>query len=277
MKSCDVYPMHPVSSTRHCYEYDWTALKPLSSVYVIGSALPDFLLRAWPHIRVPIVLVTGDCDQTMPFDVLSEQQFKQFMAHPNLLAWFSQNLVLEHPKLHQIPIGMDYHTLSENTHHPWGPQQTPQNQEYMLTQIQKREGVRERKAYANFQFSMQTRYAQDRRDALKEIPADAVYYEPSLVNRFKTWVKQSKYEFVISPFGGGLDCHRTWEALALGSIPIIHSSPLNKMFEGLPVIIVDSWTDISFMKSPSIQKDPSLYPKLTLKYWTDLITSKKNT
>jgi hypothetical protein len=269
MKSCDVYPMNPVSSTRRCYDYDWATLKPNSSVYVIGSALPDFLLRCWPHIHVPIVLVTGDCDQTMPLDVVTEQQFTQFINHPNLLAWFSQNLVLEHPKLHPIPIGMDYHTLSVNTNHPWGPQQTPQNQEYMLQQIRKRETEREKKAYANFQFSMQTRYAQDRRDALKEIPKEAVYYEPTPVNRFKTWVNQSKYAFVISPFGGGLDCHRTWEALALGSIPIIHSSPLNKMFEGLPVLFVNSWADVSFDTLPVIEK--GLYPKLTLKYWTDLI------
>jgi hypothetical protein len=213
----------------------------------------------------------------MPLDVVTEQQFKQFVEHPNLLAWFSQNLVLEHPKLHPIPIGMDYHTLSEQTQHPWGPQQTPPNQEYMLMQIQKRNGERELKAYANFQFSMRTRYAQDRQEALKQIPADAVIYEPTPVNRFKTWVNQSKYAFVISPFGGGLDCHRTWEALALDCIPVLHSSPLDKMFEGLPVILVHSWAEVSLSKlleaSASIKKGP--HPKLTLKYWTDLIKSKQ--
>ena len=141
-------------------------------------------------------------------------------------------------------------------------------------QIQKRATKREKKAYANFQFTMHTRYAQDRRDALKEIPTDAVYYEPTPVNRFKTWVNQSKYEFVISPFGGGLDCHRTWEALALNCIPIIHSSPLNKMFEGLPVLFVNSWTDVSFAGS---FESACAHPKLTLKYWTDLIKSKQFT
>jgi hypothetical protein len=32
------------------------------------------------------------------------------------------------------------------------------------------------------------------------------------------------YAFVASPYGGGPDCHRTWEALILGCIPIVKSS-----------------------------------------------------
>ena len=54
-----------------------------------------------------------------------------------------------------------------------------------------------------------------------------------------------KYRFIISPHGNGLDCHRTWEALALGCYPIIKSSPLDCMFEGLPVIIVNNWNEVT--------------------------------
>ena len=54
---------------------------------------------------------------------------------------------------------------------------------------------------------------------------------------------QSK--FVLSPAGYGPDCYRTWEALLVGSIPIVKKSQLDPLFEGLPVLIVDSWSDIT--------------------------------
>lgn len=282
MKSCDVYPSHPVSSTRRCYDYPWATLKPHSSVYIIGSSVPDFLQRGWPLITVPFVLVTGDCDQTVPLDIVTEAQFKDMVENPKLLAWFSQNLVLDHPKLHPIPIGLDYHTLASSSPHPWGPQQTPANQEALLKAIQNRMPDRLVKSYGNFQFSMATRYAEDRRDALKGIDASAIDYEAKAVNRFTTWANQSKYHFVASPFGGGLDCHRTWEALALNTFPILHSSPLDAMFEGMPVLLVKAWTEVTPVRLQQFLEEhqssalkQSQHPKMTLAYWVQQIHKKQ--
>lgn len=44
--------------------------------------------------------------------------------------------------------------------------------------------------------------------------------EDEELNRAELWRRHGRYSFVISPPGHGLDCHRTWEALALGCIPI---------------------------------------------------------
>lgn len=49
--------------------------------------------------------------------------------------------------------------------------------------------------------------------------------------------------FVPSPAGNGLDCHRTWEALYLGAVPVI----LEKDFCGdqsWPVLVVPTWNDL---------------------------------
>ena len=273
MKSCDVYPPNPVSSTRLCYDYPWASLKPGASVYVIGSALPHFLMKAWDQIQVPFILVTGDCDQTMPDDFFTPANLALFLAEPKLLAWFSQNLTTTaHPKLHRIPIGMDYHTLAAHANHPWGPQQSPIDQEQILTAVRNKSVFKEPLAYANFQFSMNTRYASDRVDALAQLPRTLLHYEPIPVSRFITWAHQTKYAFVISPHGGGLDCHRTWEALALGCYPIVKSSPIDPLFEGLPVLIVKEWSDVSqerleaFLRLRTMDKE-----RLTLKWWTDQI------
>lgn len=47
-----------------------------------------------------------------------------------------------------------------------------------------------------------------------------VTIEKEELNRSELWRRHGNYAFVISPPGHGLDCHRTWEALALGCIPI---------------------------------------------------------
>jgi hypothetical protein len=274
MKSCDVYPSNPVSSTRLCYDYPWHSLKVGASVYVIGTALPHFLATAWDKIQVPFVLVTGDCDLTMPDDFFKPSDLAAFLAEPKLLAWFSQNLTsTAHPKLHRIPIGLDYHTLSEHAGHPWGPKQPPQDQEQILSLVAKKAAERLPIAYANFQFSMNTRYAADRLDAVAKIPKDSVFYEPFAINRFMTWAHQTKYRFVVSPHGGGLDCHRTWEALALGCYPIVKTSAIDPLFEGLPVLIVKDWSEVTQERLTAFSHDQQPSERLTLRFWTDQIRS----
>ena len=55
--------------------------------------------------------------------------------------------------------------------------------------------------------------------------------------------------FDVSPPGHGIDCVRTWEALALGMIPIVLIShpptPLDALFNELPVVRVRNYSEIT--------------------------------
>lgn len=53
--------------------------------------------------------------------------------------------------------------------------------------------------------------------------------------------------FVVSPEGNGIDCHRTWEAMYLRTVPIVTRSPVTEFFVdlGLPMLMVDSWSEIN--------------------------------
>jgi hypothetical protein len=99
------------------------------------------------------------------------------------------------------------------------------------------------------------------------------------VKRYISWKKQTTYAFVLSPHGNGLDCHRTWEALCLGCIPIVKTSPLDSMYDGLPVLIVDDWKDITIkllQNTVDNYKDrPFIYEKLLLSYWMNKIHSSR--
>ena len=86
---------------------------------------------------------------------------------------------------------------------------------------------------------------------------------------------------MISPHGNGLDCHRTWEALCLGCIPIVKKSGIcEDLFYKLPVLIVDNWKDVKVeLLKRTIDKFRNTtfnYEKLTLKYWMDNIESYRN-
>jgi hypothetical protein len=60
--------------------------------------------------------------------------------------------------------------------------------------------------------------------------------------RYRDLVVDSKY--VLSPPGSGTDCHRTWEAIYLGAIPIVLRSAWGFAEGELPVMIVDDWSEV---------------------------------
>jgi len=57
--------------------------------------------------------------------------------------------------------------------------------------------------------------------------------------------KLKSVRFVASPAGYGLDTHGTWEALLAGCIPIVPHSPLDPMFDDLPVWLVNDWNEVT--------------------------------
>jgi hypothetical protein len=225
------------------------------------------------------VLVTGDSDAAIPVQALTESAFQRLIGSDLLIAWFSQNLVFspkQYPKLRHLPIGLDYHTLASQ-HHSWGPRSSPKTQEDLLFAVAKKAKPfceRQIKAYTTFHFELGRG---GRQQAYDQIPRELIHYEPKKITRLVSWKNQTDFAFVASPPGEGLDCHRTWEALCLGCIPILLSTPLDDMFEDLPVLIVKSWTDVTpaLLKTTITNYKTREFrmEKLTLAYWVQQINS----
>ena len=276
LKSCDVHSALPISSIHKVIYTNIAKLKEGDSLYICSSAIPDFIQTIFPSIRVKFILVSGDCDEACPFQLFPTQEaFIRFVEDERIIRWYSQNTVyVQHPKLVQIPIGLDYHTMSAGDHE-WGKQMTPKQQEDQLKQIAIEAEplrMRELKAYANYHFHLERG---DRQEAFYHLPRELVEYEPTLIPREDTWQKQTKYAFVISPRGAGHDCHRTWEALCLGCIPIMKKSELDPLFRGLPVLLVENWSDVTreLLESTvsKIERGTFQMEKLLLSYWMDKI------
>jgi hypothetical protein len=202
--------------------------------------------------------------------------FEKYIDDPKLVHWHCQNLITVHPKVSHLPIGLDYHTnTNEREMHPWGLGSTPMVQESLLKSvIQNPLEERHFGCYVNFHFSeWGINQRGDRQECLSQIPKELCYFQPHYIQRKATWDSMSRFVFVLCPHGGGLDTHRLWEALILGCIPIIKSSGLDPLFEDLNVCIVKSWSDVNITRLVEhIQTmKPTDKKKLTLNYWLDKI------
>jgi hypothetical protein len=81
----------------------------------------------------------------------------------------------------------------------------------------------------------------------------------------------SKHKFVASPRGNGTDCHRTWEALYVGCIPIVIRHKMYDEWSDLPILQIDDWSDLNREMLEEFSSREFNYEKLSLSYWRDRI------
>ena len=135
---------------------------------------------------------------------------------------------------------------------------------------------REAKAFCNWHFSLDRA---DRRECADLLDKSVCYFQEQPIPMADTWEQQSQYQFVISPHGAGLDCHRTWEALLLGCIPIVKKAKMNDLFKDLPFIEVEDWGQINQAFLDDAKKQLSLktfnQEKLLMRHWKKQINQKQ--
>jgi len=102
-------------------------------------------------------------------------------------------------------------------------------------------------------------------------------WTPARQRREETLQEAGGFAFGLSVVGNGLDCYRTWEYLALGMIVVTRRTSLTDsgLFEGLPVVIVEDWSELTevrlreelarFGNRPSA--DPKIWGRLQTAYW----------
>jgi hypothetical protein len=251
-------------------------------VWVRVSALPQFVEEVLPRVRAHFALVTGDEDWSIPSDF---DRATDIISNEHVACWFTQNFDgnVRGRKILPLPIGLDFHTISNG--HRWGHSvATPGEQEEELELIRgtmPANMYRELRVHADFHFNKQGRaIGGESRHSVEAILRrnSCVEFQRNKISRLKLWRVKTRYAFAVSPHGNGLDCHRTWESLALNNIVIVKHSPLDSLYEGLPVAILDHWEDISEANLRRWQRQysglfvqPEVQKRLTNQYWIDRI------
>jgi hypothetical protein len=131
--------------------------------------------------------------------------------------------------------------------------------------------------FCNWHFSIDRA---DRKDCYRIVDHSLCEFQSAPLPMAAAWQLQSQYQFVLSPHGAGFDCHRTWEALLLGCIPIVKRATINDLFSDLPVIEVDDWSQITREKLSEwlqeIEENHFDRNKLTNPYWQAIIARSAN-
>lgn len=82
-------------------------------------------------------------------------------------------------------------------------------------------------------------------------------------------------KFVLSPPGYGWDCYRTYEAIAMGAIPIVQRTALaSDVCAGLPVLLVDDWREVTperLRREWEMRSRAPALTTMTMRYWRDRI------
>lgn len=284
--ACDIHPANPQSSIANTTyldsipgqlsDYIKKNAVATPSVFVPSDGLNYFANQILPQLKNAFILVSGDSD--LPINETSLGcTLENLLANPLIVAWHAQNRDFDHPKLHSLPIGINLHNLWSNPLQWGGGSILPTLQELQLQTIAEQAPSflsREQKIFCNWHFSIDRA---DRKNCLDKIDKSVCFFQPDPRPMVETWEMQSKFQFVLSPHGAGLDCHRTWEALLLGCIPIVKAAKINDLFQGLPVITVGDWEEINqqFLVNAAndITRKTFNLEKLSMRYWKSKIKS----
>jgi hypothetical protein len=166
------------------------------------------------------ILVTHNSDQK--FTTIHLNQIKPYVSHI-----YAINCEIKDPLVSPIPLGFV------------DSKYKPHNK---FIEIKNKELEKSILCYMNFAINTNPSKRQECWNTF--INQDWVCKESNIPPEdFYNQVAKSKY--VLSPEGTGIDCHRIYESIYLGSIPILKTSELDYFYKDLPVIIVNNWNQIT--------------------------------
>jgi hypothetical protein len=213
----------------------------------------DYISRALGAIRRrkrECVLITGKSDYSIGYD-----EFKNRPAQ--IKKWFAVNVDYEHPDLIPIPLGCE----------------NPKSRGYsgdmrVIQDVIDKKNKKTNLVMLNCNITTNVAIRQPIVDEFKD--KDWVTYYPYGLKFSDCVDKMSRSKYIICPPGNGIDCHRVWEALAVGTIPIVQRSIHFEGLSDLPILIVDNFGCVDKMlleESYHNIKASWNCEKATIQYW----------
>ncbi len=249
--------------------FDPQKVKPYDIIFLKTDLVPHFFTNLHPLIPSKYILITHNSDLSPLFLTAQDHPRTSYTAEPylndpKLVVWFAQNIDLIHPKLKPIPIGIANNCWSHGRVSIFS---------HAIQHIPPLE-QRNQKIYLNF---IVTNNIAERKPIIDYFQEKSYAYIASLKPPIDYLEETKQYRYIINPPGNGLDCHRTWEALLLGCIPIMKHSILDSMLEELPIIFVDDWSEVTdnFLNQKFLELHKKKYSlkKAYADYWITYIKS----
>lgn len=252
-------------------------MRDASIVYVSSNDFEEYcnelVLKGDKRV---ILVVKGD--PTFPDEYSCCDRIEEILASKNLGHIFVQNNNYQGKtnKVSSLPVGINH---PKEYKFPFSPRRFDRKIDCILANL-KPTTERNTRPLCDFQFANSSakrlnKMGEDRSDVARLLHEKGVCdFLEARVPQLELYRLKGERAFDISPIGNGFDCYRTWESLMLGCIVIVKSSFLDPMFEGLPVVIINDWSEIT---EDNLQKwleqygdvfhEKNVREKITHKYW----------
>jgi hypothetical protein len=188
------------------------------------------------------------------------------------LKWYTINKDTNKENVVSLPLGITNNTNESDLHPVYGNLDSMimvMNEDVEITNL----------VYMNFNIHT---YPQERKivwDLFKDKEWTTIGKIVNTIEGRTNFLREIKsHTFVLCPRGNGIDTHRLWETLYMGSIPIVKKHNGYKEFYDLPICFVDDWEQVTheFLETEKnrIQNKRYCLDKLKIGYWVERINSK---
>lgn len=199
-------------------------LTPDRNVFFVKTDyLKQFYQQYLSYINYDFILITHDADNPI------NQDYLPILENKFLKKWFGMNCHILHDKLQTIPIGV------ANECWPHGDKQAILD---VANSNNKKTGL----IYSNFDKNTNTSQRDDVNNILNKL--DGYNIETDKLPYKQYLEKLSSYKFVVSPPGNSVDCHRVWESIYVGTVPIVLKSVPMVYFKDCPIFFINEWKDL---------------------------------
>ena len=181
--------------------------------------------------------------------------------------WFSINVEHEAENLIPVPLGLSNNYSPKNL--------LPQDFDNFN---EMNDGIRKDKVYINFNINTNFKEREQLYENFKE--KEWTVGESSNLSKKEYYEKLANHTFALAPWGNGVDTHRIWESLYLGTIPITKYHHTFSTSKDLPILFVNDYSEITrelldaYLISSKEKKYS--YEKLESNYWSSLILNQKD-
>ena len=192
---------------------------------------------------------------------------KQFNNRPKCIDfWYTPNLNYKHQNLRPIPLGLanDYSKKNLTLDHITNKLNIKDNKDKL------------RKIYVNFVPNTNEKKRNNLIEILKN-RKDVTFDLPNLsLDEYRDKIFNHKY--VLCPPGNGIDTHRLWETLYLGSTPVVEKIAGYEKYLELPIIFYENFNEINIKlleeKYSSIKNMSNDF--LNIDYWMTIVKNNQN-
>lgn len=211
-------------------------------------------------LTISPIIVTGYSDYPIGLNEL------HLLESPEVRKWFANNVDFPHPKLVSVPLGLP----NELDFPTYGNTRT-------LYKVAQEPKVVKNLAYMNFKIET---CPHERHPVFNKffsedwVSVGTVDFSNEGHEKYLRDIRSHK--FCICPRGNGVDCHRIWECLYLGTIPICINNVALDQFKNLPILFIDSWDQVTSEFLETVYDEFSKHEwdvrQLHMSYWKDQIT-----